>query len=48
MISCLNLPFGQRYHYGALIQEFAKGMAYANTGKLEGKIFTGHHGISFT
>jgi tetratricopeptide (TPR) repeat protein len=26
---------GKRYHYGALIQEFAKGMAYANIGKLD-------------
>jgi len=25
---------GNRFHYGTLIQEFAKGMAYANTGKL--------------
>lgn len=25
---------GKRFHYGALIQEFARGMAYANTGKL--------------
>jgi tetratricopeptide (TPR) repeat protein len=28
-------PIAKRYHYGALIQEFAKGMAYANTGKLD-------------
>jgi tetratricopeptide (TPR) repeat protein len=26
---------GNRNHYGTLIQEFAKGMAYANTGKLD-------------
>lgn len=25
---------GNRFHYGTLIQEFAKGMAYSNTGKL--------------
>ncbi|MEO6290555.1 MAG: hypothetical protein ABIO76_11570 [Ginsengibacter sp.] len=25
---------GDQYHYGALIQEFAKGMAYANTGEI--------------
>jgi tetratricopeptide (TPR) repeat protein len=31
----LNEPaIGNRFHYGTLIQEFAKGMAYANTGKL--------------
>jgi tetratricopeptide (TPR) repeat protein len=31
----LNEPtIAYQYHYGALIQEFAKGMAYANTGKL--------------
>ena len=31
----LNEPIiGNQYHYGALIQEFAKGMAYANTGQL--------------
>ena len=31
----LEPAIGNRYHYGTLIQEFAKGMAYANTGKLE-------------
>jgi tetratricopeptide (TPR) repeat protein len=31
----LEPAIGKRYHYGALIQEFAKGMAYANTGKLD-------------
>ena len=29
----LEPNMGKYYHYGALIQEFAKGMAYANTGK---------------
>ena len=29
----LEPNMGKHYHYGALIQEFAKGMAYANTGK---------------
>jgi tetratricopeptide (TPR) repeat protein len=32
----LQAPFiSKRYHYAALIQEFARGMAYANTGKID-------------